>query len=81
MIELYFGFLDLRVGVNEISVLLGHDVASLDIWFSGFQKKHWSHELLLSTPMSETKPPVTQRHIPEDRIPQDFSSCTVPGRS
>ena len=31
MIELYFGFLDFRVGVNEISVLLGHDVSSLGI--------------------------------------------------
>lgn len=38
----------------------------------------WSHEILLGISMSETKQPVSQHHIPEDRIPQDFSSCTWP---
>ena len=38
MIQFYFGFLDFRVGVNEVAVLLGHDVASLGIWFSGFRE-------------------------------------------
>lgn len=43
-----------------------------------FEKTQWSHELLLGISMSETKQPVTQRHMPEDRVPQDFSSCTWP---
>ena len=42
------------------------------------EKTQWSHEMLLGISMSETKQPVTIRHIPEDRIPQAFSSCTWP---
>ena len=38
MIQFYFGFLDFRVGVNEVAVFLGHDVASLGICFSGFRE-------------------------------------------
>jgi hypothetical protein len=38
MIELYFEFLDFRVGVIEISALVGLDVVSMGIWFSGFQE-------------------------------------------
>jgi hypothetical protein len=54
---------------------------TLPHWVFGsqvFEKKQWSHELPLGFSISETKQPVTQRHIPEDRIPQDFSSCTWP---
>jgi hypothetical protein len=34
-----FGVLDFRVGVNAVSVFLGHDVASLFILFPGFREK------------------------------------------
>ena len=43
-----------------------------------FEKKQWSHEFLLGISMSDTKQPVTQRHISDERLPHDFSSCTWP---